>query len=149
MEEAAGDVMQVDKIEMGTVIDHIQAGKAARVMKLLDIGEGYQHRVAVVLNVPSRKMGTKDILKIQGKLVSPEVANLIALVSPTATINIIRGGKLEKKYKVSLPKEVHGQGKCPNPNCISGENVERFFTMDRDGYRCHYCERLFRAEELV
>jgi aspartate carbamoyltransferase regulatory subunit len=141
--------MQVDKIEMGTVIDHIKAGKAARVMRLLDIGEDYKHRVAVVLNVPSRKMGTKDILKIQGKLVSPEVANLIALVSPTATINIIRGGKLEKKYQVSLPKEVHGHGKCPNPNCISGENVERFFTIEKAGYRCHYCERLFKAEELV
>jgi len=141
--------MQVDKIEMGTVVDHIKAGKAGRVMKLLGIGEDYPHRVAVVLNVPSRKMGTKDIVKIQGKLVSPEVANLIALVSPSATINIIKGGKLEKKYRVGLPKEVRGQGKCPNPNCISGENVERFFIMEKEGYRCHYCERLFRAEELV
>jgi aspartate carbamoyltransferase regulatory subunit len=141
--------MQVDKIEMGTVVDHIRAGRAGRVMKLLGIGEDYPHRVAVVLNVPSKKMGTKDILKIQGKLVSPEVANMIALVSPSATINIIKGGKLEKKYRVSLPKEVHGHGKCPNPNCISAENVERFFMIEKDGYRCHYCERLFKAEELI
>jgi aspartate carbamoyltransferase regulatory subunit len=140
--------VQVDKIEMGTVVDHIRAGKAAKVMKLLGIGEDYKHRVAVVLNVPSKKTGTKDIVKIEGKLVSPEVANLIALVSPGATINIIKAGKLEKKYRVSLPKEVHGHGKCPNPNCISGE-VERFFTSEKDGYRCHYCERLFKAEETV
>lgn len=141
--------VQVDKIEMGTVVDHIRAGRATKVMKLLGIGEDYPHRVAVVLNVPSKKMGTKDILKIQGKLVSPEAANLIALVSPGATINIINGGKLEKKYSVGLPKELRGHGKCPNPNCISGENVERQFTMEKEGYRCHYCERLFRAEELV
>ena len=59
--------MQVDNIAMGTVIDHIKAGKAAKVMKLLSIGEDYPHRVAVMLNVPSKKSGTKDIVKIEGK----------------------------------------------------------------------------------
>lgn len=134
---------------MGTVVDHIMAGKAAKVMKILDIGEKYPHRVAAVLNVPSKKMGTKDILKIEGKLVSPETANMIALISPGATVNIIKGGKLEKKYEVELPKEVRGYGRCPNPNCISVEDAQRYFVMEKDGYRCHFCERLFKAEELV
>ncbi|VVC02805.1 Aspartate carbamoyltransferase regulatory chain [Candidatus Bilamarchaeum dharawalense] len=141
--------MQVDKIEMGTVVDHIKAGKAGKVMKLLDIGEKYPHRVAIVLNVPSKRMGTKDILKIEGKMVSQEMANLIALVSPGATVNIVKGGEVEKKYEVVLPKEVKEYGKCPNPNCITGESGQRYFKIDRDGYRCHFCERLFQAEELV
>jgi aspartate carbamoyltransferase regulatory subunit len=141
--------MQVDNIELGTVVDHIRAGRASKVMRLLDIGEGYPHRVAIMLNVPSKKMGTKDIVKIEGKLVSPEAADLIALVSPEATINIIKGGKLESKHTVKMPKEVRGHGKCPNPNCISAESSQRDLRMDRKGYRCHYCERLFRAEELV
>ena len=141
--------MQVDKIEMGTVVDHIKAGKAGKVMKLLDIGEKYPHRVAVVLNVPSKKMGTKDIVKIEGKLVSQEIANLIALISPGATVNVVKGGKVEKKYDVQLPNEVKEYGKCPNPNCITGESGQRYFKIDKAGYRCHYCERLFQAEELV
>ncbi len=141
--------MQVDNIEIGTVVDHIKAGKAAKVMRLLDIGENYPHRVAVVLNVPSKKMGTKDIVKIEGKLVSDETANLIALVSPGATVNIIKGGKLERKHEVEMPKEIRGYGKCPNPNCISSEGGIRSMKMDTGGYRCHYCERMFRAEELV
>lgn len=141
--------MQVDKIEMGTVVDHIKAGKAGKVMKLLDIGEKYPHRVAIVLNVPSKRMKTKDIVKIEGKVVSQETANLIALVSPGATVNIVKGGEVEKKYDASLPKEVKDHGKCPNPNCITNESGQKHFKMDSDGYRCHFCERLFLAEELV
>lgn len=142
--------MQVDQIEMGTVIDHIKAGRAEKVMRLLGIGENYPHRVAIVLHVPSKKMKTKDILKIEGKVVSEDAANLIALVSPKASINLIRDGKVEKKFTVSLPKEVKGQTHCPNPNCITGKGARTFFVKeDGDRYRCHYCERLFKAEELV
>jgi aspartate carbamoyltransferase regulatory subunit len=142
--------MQVDKIEMGTVVDHIKAGKASKVMRLLEIGENYPHRVAIVLNVPSKKTKTKDILKIEGKLVSDESANLIALVSPGATVNIIKGSKIEKKYEVSLPKEVRGIARCPNPNCITIEVARTYFAKeDGESYRCHFCERLFKAEELV
>ena len=142
--------MQVDDIEMGTVIDHIRAGRAAKVMKVLGIGESYSHRVALMTNVPSKKMGTKDILKIEGKLVSQEEADAIALLSPGATINVIKGGKVEKKVSAGLPKEVRGYCKCPNPNCITNsETAEKQFTKTDSGYRCHYCERLFKAEELV
>ena len=141
--------MQVDQIEMGTVIDHIKAGNAARVMRLLGIGEDYPHRVAIVLHVPSKKMKTKDILKIEGKTVSEETANLIALVSPGASINIVKKGKIEKKFTVALPKEVAGLAKCPNPNCISTDAKTRFSREDGGRFRCHFCERLFRAEELV
>ncbi|MFH0885291.1 MAG: aspartate carbamoyltransferase regulatory subunit [Candidatus Micrarchaeota archaeon] len=142
--------MQVDQIEMGTVVDHIKAGKAGKVMKLLEIGENYPHRVAIVLNVPSKKMKTKDIVKIEGKLVSEESANMIALVSPGASVNIIRNSKIEKKFVVSLPKEVSGLAKCANPNCITAEGAKtQFRKEDGEHYRCHFCERLFKAEELV
>lgn len=141
--------MQVDKIEIGTVVDHISAGRAAKVMKLLGIVENYPHRVAVMLNVPSKAMGTKDILKIEGKIVSAEAANLVALVSPKATINIIKGGKVQEKYPVQMPKEIEGPGRCPNPSCISSESGLRRFNGEKGKFRCHFCERMFKAEELV
>ncbi|MBI5228205.1 aspartate carbamoyltransferase regulatory subunit [Candidatus Micrarchaeota archaeon] len=141
--------MQVDKIEMGTVVDHIRSGQAYRVMKILGIGEDYNHRVAVVLNVPSKAMGTKDIVKIEGKIVSPEAANALGLIAPEVTINIIKGGKVERKYPITMPKELGGMEKCPNPNCMSNEEKTAFFKLDNKKYRCYYCERLFRADELV
>jgi aspartate carbamoyltransferase regulatory subunit len=142
--------MQVDKIEIGTVIDHIQAGKAGKIMKLLRIGEEYGHRVAMVMNAPSKRMKTKDIVKIEGKLVSSEEANVIALVCPGVTINIIKDGKVQKKFKVGLPAEVGNYARCANPNCITNsESTDRRFVRDGSGFRCHHCERLFRAEELV
>lgn len=140
--------MQVENIQMGTVVDHIIAGHGTKVMKLLGIDENYPHRVAIMLHVPSKKMKTKDIVKIEGKLVSEETANILALVAPGATVNIIKGGKVEKKYESKLPKEIHGVGTCPNPKCISRKETPKFL-MDGKSYRCYYCERLFKTEEIV
>ncbi len=143
--------MQVDVIEKGTVVDHIKAGKGEKVLRILGIGEGYPYRVALVMQVPSKKTGKKDIVKIEEKMTTENEANIIALVSPGATINIIEGGKVKKKYAVDLPEKLEGNGTCPNPNCItrSESDVKQMFSKEDSGYRCHYCERLFRAEELV
>ncbi|MBU0532465.1 aspartate carbamoyltransferase regulatory subunit [Candidatus Micrarchaeota archaeon] len=143
-------MLKVDTIEMGTVVDHIKAGKGGRVLEVLKIGEDYPHRVALMMHVPSKKGGTKDIVKIEGKIVGDEAANIIALISPGATINIIQNEKVEKKFRVELPAELKGAGKCPNPNCITNsEETENRFKMEDGNYRCGYCEKLVEAEELV
>ena len=135
---------------MGTVVDHIKAGKGNKVLSILGIGENYPHRVALMMHVSSKKSNTKDIVKIEGKLVDQNDANIIALISPGATINIIQAGKVENKFKVELPGELLGAGKCPNPNCITNsEETENRFSKEGPDYRCHFCERLFKAEELV
>jgi aspartate carbamoyltransferase regulatory subunit len=143
-------MLKVDVIEMGTVVDHIQAGKGKKVLGILGIGEDYPHRVALMMHVSSKKGGTKDIVKIEGKLVDQKHANIIALISPGASINIIQGSKVEKKFQVELPNELVGAGKCPNPNCITNsEDTENRFRKEGGDYRCAFCERLFKAEELV
>jgi len=143
-------MLKVDVIEKGTVVDHIQAGKGMKVLAILGAGEGHPERAALVMNVPSKKLGKKDIVKIEGKLVSESIANMIALVSPGASINIIENSKVAKKYAVSLPERLMGVGSCPNPNCITNkEEAGKQFAKEGDRYRCHYCERLFGANELV
>jgi aspartate carbamoyltransferase regulatory subunit len=143
-------MLKVDVIENGTVVDHIKAGKGKRVLDILGVTQDYPGRVALVMNVSSKRSGKKDIVKIADKLVSEDVANMIALISPGATINIIEDSKVSKKYVVALPEELKGIGHCPNPSCITNkENAKKNFRADMDGYRCHYCERLFSAEELV
>ncbi len=140
----------VDTINQGTVVDHIRQGMGIRVMDLLGIDKTYPHRVALVMNVTSKKKKKKDIVKIEGILVSAEKTNVIALVSPNATINHIQDGKVVKKSKAELPEKVEGVGKCPNPKCITNhEGTPTEFSLDEGEYRCSYCERKFKAGELV
>ncbi len=143
-------MLKVDTIEQGTVIDHIKAGKGEKVLRMLGIDEDYTYRVALVMNVSSKEKGKKDIVKIEGKEVSERNANKIALISPSATINIIKNEKVIKKFKVELPKDLTDAGKCPNPNCITNHEVSiQMFKLEKDRYRCHYCERSATPEELV
>lgn len=144
-------MLNVESIESGTVVDHIKAGKGRRVLDLLKISEEFESRVAMVMNVPSKKLGRKDIVKIEGFTVSEAHANLIALIAPNSTINIIKNKEVSNKYTVSPPKELKGVGTCGNPNCITNfEYAEKLFTAESaDVYRCAYCERVFKSEELV
>ncbi|HEW89869.1 MAG TPA: aspartate carbamoyltransferase regulatory subunit, partial [Candidatus Bathyarchaeota archaeon] len=59
--------MRVAKIKEGTVIDHITAGRALMVLKILGITGREGFVVSVAMNVPSKKMGRKDIVKIEGR----------------------------------------------------------------------------------
>lgn len=146
--------MQVDKIKLGTVIDHIKAGLARKVLRILDIGENYPHLVAYIMNVPSGKLGRKDLLKIEGKIISHELADAIALISPHATINIIKDSKIVEKYEVEAPQKIVNLGKCPNPACIVNKEGEKLFTIEKTKhkdlrYRCEYCERVFDSSEIL
>ncbi|MEM0350483.1 MAG: aspartate carbamoyltransferase regulatory subunit [Archaeoglobaceae archaeon] len=137
----------ISKIREGTVIDHINAGRALLVLKILGIDENTKETVSMALNVPSKKMGKKDIVKVEGLFISEEKLNKIALIAPNATINLIREYKIEKKFKVKLPEIVKGILKCPNRMCISNakEPVESIFYISLRGNeavaKCHYCGR--------
>ena len=142
-------MVKVEPIENGTVIDHIRAGKGKKVLEMLGIDENNAGRIALVMNVPSKRMGKKDIVKIEGTIVSEEQTDLVALISPKSTINIIKNGKVVEKRDVEIP-EVLSIGTCPNPNCITNtERARKMFERREKGFRCHFCERVFNAEELV
>lgn len=140
----------VEKIENGTVIDHIPAGAGLKVLEILKIG-GTNYKVALLMNVPSRRLGKKDIVKIAEKQLDEREVNKIALVAQSATLNIIRNGEVVEKSEVRIPKSLVGVSRCPNPKCITnGEKMEtRFSQEDKDRFRCGYCEMLFEAKELV
>lgn len=136
--------MKVQRIEHGTVIDHIFPGKAFDVLRVLGLSS--DRSMSILINSHSRKGGKKDILKIEGVELSGEEANRVALVSPRATINIIVGGEVVKKFNAEAPKVVRGILTCSNPNCISNQNepvISEFKLGDDDGHRyvCTYCER--------
>jgi aspartate carbamoyltransferase regulatory subunit len=143
--------LKITPIKEGTVIDHITAGNAVKVLHILKIPETTTATVSVVINVAS-KMGKKDIVKIENRVLDPRELNKIALIAPKATINIIKDYEVIKKSKVQLPREVVGILKCPNPTCISNarEPIEsRFYVISDDPprIRCYYCER--EPEDVV
>lgn len=137
--------LKIPPIKDGTVIDHITAGNAVKVLHILEIPKG-SSIVSVAMNVKS-KLGKKDIVKVENRELDPHEVNKIALIAPKATINIIRDYEVAEKHKVELPNEVIGIVRCSNPTCVSNSAIEpvksRFIVLNKDPPRikCYFCER--------
>ena len=137
--------LKVPRIKDGTVIDHITAGNAVKVLHILGIPKGTSSIVSVAMNVKS-KLGKKDIVKVENRELDPHEVDKIALIAPKATINFIRDYEVAKKYKVKLPDEIIGIVSCSNQTCVSNakEPVKSRFkviTKDPPRIKCYYCER--------
>src|SRR5256884_4776893 len=100
--------LYVKKIRNGTVIDHISAGHALDVVKILGIGRGEGDIVSVAMNVPSKTASKKDIVKVENRELKPGEVDKIALIAPGATINIIRDYEWADKTRVKLPDSLRG-----------------------------------------
>lgn len=134
--------MNIDSIQNGIVIDHISAGQGMKLYELLDL-EDLDCSVALIKNVASKKLGRKDIIKIDAQI--PVNLDIIGYVDPDATVNIIRDGVLVEKKGIKLPERLTNVLKCKNPRCITSTEQELdhvFKLMDpaRKIYRCIYCE---------
>ena len=134
--------MTIDSIRNGIVIDHITAGQGMRLYGLLGL-DGQDCTGALIKNVPSRKMGKKDIIKIDSDF-DVDTA-ILGYVDPGVTVNIIRDGRIAEKKTISLPDTLVNVLRCKNPRCISSTEQELpqiFHLTDREHrvYRCEYCE---------
>jgi aspartate carbamoyltransferase regulatory subunit len=140
--------LKIVPIKNGTVIDHIAAGQALNVLKILGIRATTDAVLSVVMNVRSKQMGRKDIVKVEDRELKPEEVDKIALIAPRATINIIRDSEVVAKHQVFLPPTIEGIIRCANPNCISNAErepvISRFSTAGENPlrFRCYYCERM-------
>ena len=139
--------LKITPIKNGTVIDHIANGLALEVLRIINVQSlDKDSTVSVAIRVRSGKLGWKDIVKVENMELSPRKVNAIALVTPRATISIIRDFKVQEKRAVDLPEMIVGVVRCPNPNCISnqGEPIESEFRVSRRRpvvLTCVYCDR--------
>ena len=138
-------MLNIGGLHQGVVIDHIQAGAAMKIYEYLNLDE-IDACVAIIKNAKSNKMGKKDIIKIDG----PNTLDLdmLAVMDPNITINIIKNGVIAEKRKLNLPERVTNIIQCKNPRCITSIEQElphRFKLTDRTKgiYRCEYCEQKF------
>ena len=132
----------ISPIRNGTVIDHITAGEALNVLKIIGITGTTSESVSVATNVLSAKMGRKDIVKIENRELRKEEVDRIALIAPQASINIIRDFRVFEKKGVEKPACLIGVVRCPNPGCISNTNepIESKFEVQAKGLHCLYCD---------
>lgn len=136
-------------IREGTAIDHLNPGTAPQVLSVLKI-QG--RKASAGINVESKKMGKKDLIYIEGKKLTDEEINKIAIVGRGATINTIEGSKVVKKEKIDVPPSVKGIIKCINPICITNKEkmVTKFFvTPNPLAAKCFYCETQMNEREII
>jgi len=146
--------LRVSKIKDGTVIDHISAGYALDVVKILGI-TGHECRIiTIAINIPSKDLKVKDIVKIEGRALTSQEVNRIALVAPHASINIIHDYMVVKKVEVKLPKIIEGIVKCINPVCVTNSRepvIAKFYVKNDDplSLKCHYCGYILEKSDIL
>lgn len=135
-------MIKIDSIKKGIVIDHIKPGCGHKIFKELGLHK-VDYTVVLIKNIPSTKMGKKDLIKIENEIDLD--MTMLGLLDPDLTVNIVENGKITEKIKLSLPEQVKGILTCKNPRCVS--TIEAipditFFLADREKriYRCEYCD---------
>ena len=136
-------MLNIDSIQNGIVIDHIQAGKGMRIYELLELDK-LDCCVALIKNARSNKMGKKDILKVECPIDFLDL-DILGFLDPNITVNIIRDEKVIEKKKLQLPAVVKNIIKCKNPRCITSvepgiDQIFRLADKERQVYRCIYCD---------
>lgn len=144
--------MAVAALRCGTVIDHIPADALFKAVKILGIAK-MTTNVTIGNNLSSHRLGKKGIIKVADVEFTDDVLNRIALIAPSAKINIIRDYKVVKKTPIALPEEIVGIVRCGNPKCITNNEPmrTRFSVVDRDDVtiRCHYCGQTVKSGEAI
>ena len=156
MSDAVGDdKLRIVKIHDGTVIDHIRAGKALEVLKILRITGEDGNVVSLAMNISSGKIGKKDIVKVEHRFLKEEEVARIALVAPEATINLIENGRLINKHCIELPETLTDIMPCPNPRCVTNKEREpissKYQVVSRKPIqlKCLYCWNLVEEAQII
>ena len=136
--------MEVTSIQNGIIIDHVPAGTALKVLEYLKIDPA-KTKLALIMNTDSHMFGTKDIIKIESEEEAETIdLDVLGLVARTATVGIVRGGKIVEKKQPTLPEHVVNIIKCVNPRCVTTTEpaVQMFHLVHSDlqEYRCDYCD---------
>jgi aspartate carbamoyltransferase regulatory subunit len=143
-------MLNIDEIKNGIVIDHIKAGLGIRIFNWLGLDK-VPYTVAFVANASSERCGRKDIIKIDNTISIN--LDVLGLIDPNITVNIIENERVTNKIKLQLPEKVENVISCKNPRCIS--STEKYLTHvfhlenpDLRTYRCEYCDEIISAGDF-
>jgi aspartate carbamoyltransferase regulatory subunit len=142
-------MLNVDTIKNGLVIDHIRAGCGWRIFRWLGLDKA-PFSAALIMNVPSKRSGKKDIIKIDN-IIDIDYS-VLGFIDPNITVNVIKNETIVRKIKMELPTRVENVFRCKNPRCITVTEQyvpSAFILVDKEKgvYRCEYCDALYIAGE--
>ena len=149
------EMRRVTAICNGSVIDHIPAGTALKVLRMLRITGKSSNPVSLVMNVPSGKYGAKDIIKVEDRELTQEELDRLSIIAPHASVAIIRNYTVAKKRTVEAQNELVNVAKCTFSNCITHGNREpqshrlTVTSVDPLQLRCHYCCRAQDMDAII
>ncbi len=145
--------LQVAAIKNGTVIDHIPPTELFKVASLLGLENMKNNTITIANNLPSKKVGSKGMIKISDKFFDDEEINKIALVAPNINLNIIRNYEVVEKKRVVMPERIIGLVKCNNPKCVTNNEpmptVFELINREAGTIKCHYCERKINKDDII
>ena len=139
-------MLNIDSLEKGLVIDHIEAGRSMEIYRVLELDK-LDCSVAIIKNARSNKTGRKDIIKIEDRIDID--LDVLGFIDPNITVNIIDGGHIIEKKHLQLPERIVNVAKCKNPRCITSveQELDHVFVLtdpEKGVYRCMYCEQEYK-----
>lgn len=142
--------LAVSALRNGTVIDHIPCAALFSAVKILGL-EGMDSAVTIGYNLDSKKIGKKGIIKVADVEFSDEMLSRIALMAPSAVVNVIREYEVVEKKAIRLPETIVGIVRCPNPKCITNNEpmATKFHVISREPVtiQCHYCNHQLAGKD--
>lgn len=142
-------MLNISGLSEGIVLDHIEAGKSMDIFFQLGLDK-LDCQIAIIKNAKSRKMGKKDIIKIDGGLDVVDL-DMLGYIDHSITVNIIKDSRIAEKRSLKLPQKITNVVRCKNPRCITSIEQELphvFFLADekKEVYRCLYCEEKYEKK---
>ena len=143
-------MLKIERIKSGIVIDHIKAGQGIRVFNWLGLDKT-PYNVAFVVNASSKIMGKKDVIKIDNTIAIN--FNILGLIDPNITVNVIDNKSVSRKIKLQLPESVENVLICKNPRCITSTEkyIPHVFHLENaelQTYHCEYCDDIRSASDF-
>jgi len=148
------DKLKIEKIRKGTVIDHIDSGYALTILDLTGLAES-PDLMTIGINVPSKKLPKKDLIKIENIFLNEIQMQQISILSPNATISLIEDYKVIEKKKVKIPEVIKKLIVCQNITCITNSQKEpidtEFLVLEEKPLKiqCAYCNRIYKLDEII
>ncbi|MBE5896793.1 MAG: aspartate carbamoyltransferase regulatory subunit [Lachnospiraceae bacterium] len=139
-------MLNISGIHEGFVLDHIKAGESMQIYHDLKLDQ-FDGTVAIIMNVESKKMGTKDIIKVECPIDAIDL-DILGYIDHNITVNVIQHDEIVDKKVLQLPKQIKNVIACKNPRCITSieQELDQIFILtdeENEVYRCKYCEEKY------
>ena len=95
-------MLNISGLNEGIVLDHIKAGRSLDIYYQLGLDK-LECQVAIIKNAHSKKMGRKDIIKIEGDVLDRINLEVLGYIDHNITVNIIRQQKIVEKRVLDRP----------------------------------------------